>query len=500
MDAPPLENHLGADQEADRRMARPQSRRQGRGLRGQPAQVQGQLEARLRQFRRRLSRRVLAPLAARHGEPVRGRRRQGHVLLQGPTRTSSRCTCSTWATAITSRTSGRTWRSGRAALWAIEVLHPGMEHVQEKLRAPDTASAPRRARPRRSEPVNINVFPNLSLLGNHIQVFQPVSFDETNAIWYGTKIDDVDGTLGATCYRHQCAAHADAGGIPEFRRGRRRHQFRADPARPRCARRTNGSTCIAATAFPDRIHTLDDGMIKGPATDEMFMREYIREWKRLMKTEPDIADPAGAVSMNAPAEPRSVAVLVLCHRRVLPGADRRFRRLAERRPSVDDAGRARPVPPPDRTGSAHSRPACCTKSGSNCIAPECVYWVPSTPERRRSAHARSPSCSTTGAGWRIAFFGCARAMPGRRRRRRARRASSPMSRCSTPARRDDQRMVRSNFADQRILGWRDSNAVWLGRPPLPQERRRVEDLGEAGQPARIATSASAIRASFFERA
>ena len=31
-----------------------------------------------------------------------------------------------------------------------------------------------------SEPVNINVFPNLSLLGNHIQVFQPVSFEETD--------------------------------------------------------------------------------------------------------------------------------------------------------------------------------------------------------------------------------------------------------------------------------------------------------------------------------
>ena len=32
-----------------------------------------------------------------------------------------------------------------------------------------------------------------------------------------------------------------------------------------------------------------NGTIKGPATDELFMREYIREWKRLMKAEPDIA-------------------------------------------------------------------------------------------------------------------------------------------------------------------------------------------------------------------
>jgi len=38
-----------------------------------------------------------------------------------------------------------------------------------------------------------------------------------------------------------------------------------------------------------RLQTLPDGTIKGPATDELFMREYIREWKRLMKVLPAIA-------------------------------------------------------------------------------------------------------------------------------------------------------------------------------------------------------------------
>ena len=35
--------------------------------------------------------------------------------------------------------------------------------------------------------------------------------------------------------------------------------------------------------------TLNAGTLKAPATDELFMREYIREWKRLMKAEPNIA-------------------------------------------------------------------------------------------------------------------------------------------------------------------------------------------------------------------
>jgi hypothetical protein len=35
--------------------------------------------------------------------------------------------------------------------------------------------------------------------------------------------------------------------------------------------------------IPDRIKTNADGTITAPATDEVFMREYIKEWKRLMK-------------------------------------------------------------------------------------------------------------------------------------------------------------------------------------------------------------------------
>ena len=69
------------DRKDHRRMARPQSRRQGRGLRGEPVSLQGQLEARLRQFMRRLSRRLFAPLAVGNREPLRRRERQGHGLL-----------------------------------------------------------------------------------------------------------------------------------------------------------------------------------------------------------------------------------------------------------------------------------------------------------------------------------------------------------------------------------------------------------------------------------
>ena len=69
------------DHDGDRRMARSQSRRQGRGLRGQPLPLQGQLEARLRQFMRRLSRRLFASFALGNRKSLCRRERQGHGLL-----------------------------------------------------------------------------------------------------------------------------------------------------------------------------------------------------------------------------------------------------------------------------------------------------------------------------------------------------------------------------------------------------------------------------------
>jgi hypothetical protein len=52
--------------------------------------------------------------------------------------------------------------------------------------------------------------------------------------------------------------------------------------------RTNGSICTAASAVEGRVQRLPDGSIRAPATDEAFMREHMREWKRLMGTTPAI--------------------------------------------------------------------------------------------------------------------------------------------------------------------------------------------------------------------
>ncbi|MEI7806311.1 MAG: Rieske 2Fe-2S domain-containing protein [Hyphomicrobiales bacterium] len=174
-------------------------------------------------------------------------------------------------------------------LWAIESLHPGMEHYAEKLRAKLGAKAEAALDLAGSEPMNINVFPNLSLLGNHIQVIEPVSFEETNAVWYGTKIEDADGTLGEDVVNDINALRmrtqegfpnlGEVDDITNFEQIQR------------------GLACLEdewiymnrGMGMPERFRTDADGVIYGPATDEVFMREYIKEWKRLMMAEPNLA-------------------------------------------------------------------------------------------------------------------------------------------------------------------------------------------------------------------
>ena len=47
-----------------------------------------------------------------------------------------------------------------------------------------------------SEPVNINIFPNLLILGNHVQVIEPLAVDETNLTWYATAVVDARRRAG----------------------------------------------------------------------------------------------------------------------------------------------------------------------------------------------------------------------------------------------------------------------------------------------------------------
>ncbi len=180
------------------------------------------------------------------------------------------------------------------ALWEIEGAAPGMEHYEGELRRLLGSRADDALDLASSEPVNINVFPNLSILGNHIQVIEPISVTETNAIWYATAVvdeariwGDALGAINALRMRTQeefpnFGEVDDLANFEEIQRGL-------------AAPEDEWVYMHRGLDVPGRIHTDEHGIITAPATDEMFMREYIKEWKRLMQTQPNIMvkrDPA----------------------------------------------------------------------------------------------------------------------------------------------------------------------------------------------------------------
>ena len=172
-------------------------------------------------------------------------------------------------------------------LWAVEGPAPGTEHYQEDLRRRYGARAEEILDLASSEPVNINVFPNFSLLGNHIQVFEPVSVDETNVTWYGTAVVDEDGVLGDAVEDVNALRMRTQEQFPNFGEVDDLANFEEIQ---------RGLACLEdewvymhrGLGIPGRVKTDANGIITAPATDEAFMREYIKEWKRLMKATPSL--------------------------------------------------------------------------------------------------------------------------------------------------------------------------------------------------------------------
>lgn len=173
-------------------------------------------------------------------------------------------------------------------LWALESTHPGMEYYEADFRRRYGERADSLLDLAGSEPVNVNIFPNLSLLGNHIQVIEPVSMEETNAVWYGTRIEDVNGDIGDALDAINALRMRTQEGFPNFGEVDDLANFEQIQRGLQCYE-DEWVYMNRGLGIPGRVKTNDDGTITAPATDEVFMREYIKEWKRLMQAPPELA-------------------------------------------------------------------------------------------------------------------------------------------------------------------------------------------------------------------
>jgi phenylpropionate dioxygenase-like ring-hydroxylating dioxygenase large terminal subunit len=173
-------------------------------------------------------------------------------------------------------------------LWAIEGPHPGMEHYAAMLRQRLGDKADAALDLASSEPVNINVFPSLSILGNHIQVIEPVSVDETNVTWFGTAIVDEHDSLDGSVADVNALRMRTQESFPNFGEVDDLANFE-EIQRGLQAPEDEWIYMHRGLGIPGRVRTGPDGVITAPATDEVFMREYIKVWKRLMQATPHLA-------------------------------------------------------------------------------------------------------------------------------------------------------------------------------------------------------------------
>lgn len=173
------------------------------------------------------------------------------------------------------------------ALWEMEGLQPGMQRYEKLIRERLGENANRALDLAASEPVNINIFPNLSILGNHIQVFQPLSVDETESTWYATAIVDEANELGGMAQAVNAIRMRTQESFPNFGEVDDAANFE-EIQKGLAAVEDEWVYMHRGLGIPGRVEELPDGTLKAPATDEVFMREHMKEWKRLMASRPNL--------------------------------------------------------------------------------------------------------------------------------------------------------------------------------------------------------------------
>lgn len=129
--------------------------------------------------------------------------------------------------------------------------------------------------------MNLNIFPNLALIGNQIQVIQPVGVTSTSVHWYATHRADRDGQVNAMRLRSQedfpiLGEMDDAANFEECQRG-----LSNNPE--------DEWVDMSRHYETGKDVPVEDGMVRGPVTTDLHMRTYYVEWKRLMQAQPSLA-------------------------------------------------------------------------------------------------------------------------------------------------------------------------------------------------------------------
>ena len=162
----------------------------------------------------------------------------------------------------------------REGYWKWIRPFPGMEAFEASLRKRyGDAEAERFLEMGPGAGLNLNIFPNLLIIGNHLQIVEPLTVDSTALSWYGTTIEGVPDDINTMRMRMQEDFPAfgepdDLANFEEAQRGMVIPEMEwIDISRG------------VGTGAEKTDHR---GVVTGPVTHEHHIRGYFQEWARLM--------------------------------------------------------------------------------------------------------------------------------------------------------------------------------------------------------------------------
>ena len=163
---------------------------------------------------------------------------------------------------------------GVGSYWQQQRVAPGREAMEELIRS-KYEDADALLDLTVGAQMNLNIFPNLFIIGNQVQVVEPLAVDKTQLTWWSTTLSNVPPEINALRMRHQ--EDFPSFGEPD------------DQANFEEAQRGLSIPEVEWVLFnrgfdvPGR-QTLDsDGTETAPVTDELPMRGYFAEWARIME-------------------------------------------------------------------------------------------------------------------------------------------------------------------------------------------------------------------------
>lgn len=166
---------------------------------------------------------------------------------------------------------------GPGSFWANQRPQPGREKFEEHIRAIHGDDANGLLDLAVGSQINLSIFPNLLVIGNQIQVIEPLGVDRTQLTWHATTIGGVPPEVNTMRLRTQEDFPAfgepdDQANFEEVQRGL-------------AAPEAEWILMNRGLDVPGWQEVGPDGVVSSAATDELHMRRYYAAWMDLMNQE-----------------------------------------------------------------------------------------------------------------------------------------------------------------------------------------------------------------------